>query len=257
MHLTNPSLSHLEQRQPFDLEQLIEQRIGHLGKNVYQTKVADKVLVLEAQASSLLNSKRKRQKESERSKANGKGVSRVRYDPVEFAEQFGFSPGQSGRKRRKGDMGEKCLDPESSEHRVLQAKKGATALGAEDSDGEKAMQNLESLASMWNEYMRAQLRASRGDRRIQVKGPGKTDWHGARASVVAAQNPTLVGLQGIIVRETANTLVLACAHKKKLLQVPKAGSKLHILVGDLDGGARGAAKAGSRVIVLNASSLMY
>jgi len=37
----------------FDLEELLQRRVGDLGKNVYQTKVSDKVVVLEGATTSM------------------------------------------------------------------------------------------------------------------------------------------------------------------------------------------------------------
>jgi RNase P/RNase MRP subunit p29 len=80
-----------------------------------------------------------------------------------------------------------------------------------------------------------------------VQGPGRVDWHGAHVVVVEASCPSLIGLQGVVARETKHTLAIvdAAEEKPKLRQVPKAGTVLHVAIG-----AR-------RVVVLHAGSLRW
>ena len=205
-------------QQAFDLEDLLEKRVGELGRNVYQSKVADKVVVLEQAVTSMQNSAKQRRKQSTNSKSSAKGASRVRYRAESFAEQF-VGAGAGGNTRNR-------------EHR------------------------LQQLSEMWTEYMTSRMRANRFDRKVVVSGPARTDWHGAQALVVAAANPTLVGLHGVIVRETKHSLVLAmCGEKKeKLCQIPKVGTRLHVMVKAAGAGAAVGGKC--TVVDLHASCLL-
>jgi hypothetical protein len=51
---SNGFLSSVKKHEEFDLKDLLEARVGELGRNVYQSKVADKVLILESNTSSMM-----------------------------------------------------------------------------------------------------------------------------------------------------------------------------------------------------------
>jgi len=198
----------------FDLEEMLEKRTGGLGKNVYQSKVADKVVVLEAKTASMASAGNKRRKDAAGKRANGKMARTVRYDSAELAKQLGIS------------------SPESK----------ATTEG-----GSGGAQPLAQLSSMWQQHFAAHVRAARSGRKVAVQGPGRMDWHGARAVVVEANCPTLIGLQGVIARETKHTLVLvdAAGKEPRLRQIPKAGTVLHVDAGQ------------SRAVILHAGSIRW
>jgi hypothetical protein len=51
---SNGFLSSVKKQDEFDLKDFLEARVGELGRNVYQSKVADKVLILESNTSSMM-----------------------------------------------------------------------------------------------------------------------------------------------------------------------------------------------------------
>lgn len=88
----------------------------------------------------------------------------------------------------------------------------------------------EPLRRLWLEYARS-LHAQDGGGGFAAKVL-KMDLHGAPVRVDRANDPSLVGIQGILIAETANT-VLVATKQDKVVTVPKNITVLHVLLDNL------------------------
>jgi ribonuclease P protein subunit POP4 len=83
---------------------------------------------------------------------------------------------------------------------------------------EQRYEIYEPLAKMWQDYAEKVVgngsMASAGDRLLRM------DLHGAEVEVVRARDPNLVGIRGILILETANT-VLVATRRGRVVTVPK------------------------------------
>ncbi len=85
----------------------------------------------------------------------------------------------------------------------------------------------EPLAKLWASYARSVLPDNPkqvGDRVLRM------DLHGALVEVVRAKDPSLVGKQGIIVAETANTILVA-TKKDRVVTIPKSVAVIRFTAG--------------------------
>jgi ribonuclease P protein subunit POP4 len=87
----------------------------------------------------------------------------------------------------------------------------------------------EPLAELWRSYADKVITGvdavSAGDRVLRM------DLHGAVVEVVRARDPGLVGLRGILIIETANT-VLVVTKKNRVLTVPKNAAIIRVDFGE-------------------------
>ncbi|PXF42667.1 Ribonuclease P protein subunit p29 [Gracilariopsis chorda] len=106
--------------------------------------------------------------------------------------------------------------------RTQVAREGKVVLRAE----EAKFETYKQLHDLWLSYARKVFRETGqalGDRVLRM------DWHGALAHVVRSKDPGLVGATGILVAETANTVVLV-TRRNRAITVPKNVSVMQFTV---------------------------
>lgn len=102
------------------------------------------------------------------------------------------------------------------------AREGKVVLKA----GEAKFETYKQLHELWMSYARKVFQETGqalGDRVLRM------DWHGALAHVVRSKDPGLVGATGILVAETANTVVLV-TRRNRAITVPKNISVMQFTV---------------------------
>ncbi|EFP03018.1 hypothetical protein CRE_28610 [Caenorhabditis remanei] len=82
----------------------------------------------------------------------------------------------------------------------------------------------------WQKYFRERLHnhftSSKIDKTIQ-----KTDYHGALLTIWLAENPTQIGVSGIVVLETRHTFQMV-TQDDRFVVIPKKGSVFRFIIGD-------------------------
>ncbi len=86
----------------------------------------------------------------------------------------------------------------------------------------------EPLAALWKQYVARAIgdgtHQNLGDRIVRM------DLHGAPVEVVRSRDPGLVGVKGILIAETANT-ILVVTKKDRVLTIPKNITVIRFVVG--------------------------
>lgn len=70
---------------------------------------------------------------------------------------------------------------------------------------------FEKINTLWNDYLKTVMKGSIKDAELRL---AKCDYHGAKFAVLAAINPSLVGIVGFVVQETKNTFKMINKHDK-------------------------------------------
>ncbi|KAJ3354873.1 RNase P/RNase MRP complex subunit [Allomyces javanicus] len=85
------------------------------------------------------------------------------------------------------------------------------------------------LHALWRAYM-DDLVAGMADAALRAAAVAKADWHGAKVVVTRAKNPTLVGVSGIVVQESARTLKVV-TEANRVVTVAKPGAQWMVVLG--------------------------
>lgn len=87
------------------------------------------------------------------------------------------------------------------------------------------------LNALWNDYMRTVLAGAGGAAQAAAQAVLSADWHGALVRVVASRNPTFVGLEGLLLWESRNQLLLV-TKSDRFKRVPKHGTVFILVLND-------------------------
>ncbi|CAD6198860.1 unnamed protein product [Caenorhabditis auriculariae] len=124
---------------------------------------------------------------------------------------------------------EKSFKHKRNPRRQKKLNENRTKLTEEDKKNMK-FADFVGLNTTWQKYYRQQLgnnfNAKKHDKRIL-----KADYHGAVLTVWGAENPTQIGISGIVVLETRYTFQLVTI-QDRFVVIPKKGTTFRFILGD-------------------------